>query len=90
MFAAGFSTGIFRVFDIEKTSILSEGKFHDAPITCIQFSKNGKFLITGDANSFYSIFDEEKNYSLIKTLERKTKLFYIIYKLIYKYVKFAF
>ena len=27
-FAAGYSTGIFRVFDIEKTCIIEEGKYH--------------------------------------------------------------
>jgi hypothetical protein len=28
VFAAGYSTGIFRVFDIEKTDSIFEGRYH--------------------------------------------------------------
>jgi hypothetical protein len=28
-FAAGFKSGVIRVFDIENTSILFEGRFHE-------------------------------------------------------------
>jgi hypothetical protein len=31
-FAAGFSSGVFRIFDIEKTCIVEEGKYHESPI----------------------------------------------------------
>ena len=31
-FAAGFKSGIFRVFDIENTSIKVEQKYHDSEI----------------------------------------------------------
>lgn len=41
-FAGGFSSGVFRIFDIEQTSIIKECKFHDAQITSITYSDDGK------------------------------------------------
>ena len=34
-FAGGFSSGVFRIFDIDKTCIIEEGKYHDCSITAI-------------------------------------------------------
>lgn len=41
-FAAGFKSGIFRIFDIENTSIIVESKHHDSSIQSIQYSPDGK------------------------------------------------
>lgn len=50
-FAAGYSTGIFRVFDIEKTCSIFEGRYHDKGITHITYSPDSKHLIIADENS---------------------------------------
>lgn len=50
MFAAGFSSGVFRIFDIEKTTIIEECKYHDAQITSMAYSEDGKLLFISDAN----------------------------------------
>lgn len=36
-FTAGFKSGIHRIFDIDNTSIIFEGKYHEAEITTIAY-----------------------------------------------------
>lgn len=56
-FAAGFTSGVFRIFDIEKIAIVEECKYHEAPITAIQYSLDGSHLIIGDKSSIYTVYD---------------------------------
>lgn len=49
-FAAGFASGILRIFDIEKTGILEEFKNHNSAIKYLEYSPNGKYLIVIDSS----------------------------------------
>lgn len=68
-FAAGFKSGVHRVFDIEQTSILIEGKYHESDVKCIHYSPNGLQLIIGDVRSIYKIYDVNREYQPIKTIQ---------------------
>ena len=68
-FAAGFKTGVFRVFDIENTSILNEGRYHENEINHLTFNPSGSLLCVSDSKNIYRIYDTERNYSPIKTLD---------------------
>lgn len=68
-FAAGFSSGLVRVFDIENTCIIEEAKYHNTQVCCISYSNNGKYLITGDKLSNYNLFDVERNFQPVKVFE---------------------
>lgn len=61
-FAAGFSTGIFRVFDIERINSIFEGRYHEGAIKNIAYSPDGKHLIAADENGFYCLYDVLRNY----------------------------
>ncbi|KAL4455065.1 hypothetical protein ABPG74_006447 [Tetrahymena malaccensis] len=70
-FAAGFNSGVFRVFDIEKTNTIFEGRYHESRINHIQYSPDDKHLIAGDENGFYCLYDVQRNYQPVKTFERE-------------------
>lgn len=68
-FAAGYSTGIFRIFDIEKTDSIFEGRYHEKAIKHLEYSYDDKHLIVADENSFYCLYDVARNYQPVKTFE---------------------
>jgi WD40 repeat protein len=43
-FAAGFKSGILRIFDIENTCVIDEIKHHENSILHIEYSPDGRFL----------------------------------------------
>ena len=43
-FAAGFKSGILRIFDIETTSVIQEITHHSNPIVHLQYSPDGHYL----------------------------------------------
>lgn len=61
-FAAGFESGVFRVFDIEKTCVIQETRFHDSPVETVKYSPDDKLLVVADKNSFYCVFDAQRDY----------------------------
>lgn len=61
-FAAGFKSGIHRIFDIENTSIIFEGKYHDAEICSIEYSPDGRQLAVGDCKQVYKVYDVVRDY----------------------------
>lgn len=61
-FSAGFASGTFRVFDIEKTCITEECRYHNNAITNIEYTKDGKHLLLSDSDSIYSVYDVARNY----------------------------
>ena len=69
MFVGGFQSGIFRLFNIEKTTIESEHRYHNQAIEDIKYSSTGKYIGLGDAKGFYSIIHAAKGFELIKTFE---------------------
>lgn len=68
-FVGGFSSGMFRVFSIDKIEVVSEHKFHNQPIEDIKYSPTGKLIGLGDAKGFYSIINSNNNYEFVKTFE---------------------
>lgn len=70
-FAAGFSTGIFRIFDIEKVGSIFEGRYHESAISHIEYSPDAKHLVVADENSFYCLYDVLRNYQPVKTFESR-------------------
>ena len=43
-FAAGFSSGILRIFDIENTCVVDEIKHHENAIHHVEYSNDGHYL----------------------------------------------
>jgi len=43
-FAAGFQSGVLRIFDIENTCVLEEIKHHENAIHHVDYSPDGRFL----------------------------------------------
>ena len=68
-FVGGFQSGAFKYFNIEKTSVESEHRYHNQPIEDIKYSASGRFLGLGDAKGFYSVVNASKGFELIKTFE---------------------
>jgi len=68
-FVGGFQSGSFKYFNIEKTSVESEHRYHNQPIEDTKFSCTGKYLGLGDARGFYSVVNAAKGFELIKTFE---------------------
>jgi WD repeat-containing protein 90 len=71
IFAGGFSSGVFRIFSIEKVEVLSEHKYHNQPLEDIKFSSSGKYIGMGDSKGFYTLLNCENNFEFVKTFECK-------------------
>jgi len=57
VFAAGFASGSFRVFDIERICIVEEGQFFESRLIVVQFSAKGLLLAAADLKGNYRVFD---------------------------------
>lgn len=68
LFIGGFESGIFRVFDIEKVSILEEVKYHERSIVCVKITNNGKYMGIGDKGGSYALYDIGKGYQMVKRM----------------------
>ena len=56
-------------FFFYRTCITSEAKYHNTPIKCINYSKDGKYLVTGDSLGNYNLYDTTRNYQVVKIFE---------------------
>lgn len=56
---------------MNRTNIIEEAKYHNSPIMCVQYSPNGKYLITSDQQGNYNLFDVSLNFQPIKVFEGK-------------------
>ena len=68
MFAAGFSNGLFKVFNIEKQEIISENEISDTKIRIVTFSPDAKTVIVANIEGVISIL-HTFNYHEFKTIE---------------------
>ena len=71
IFVGGFSSGVVRVFSIERVEVLSEHKYHNQAIEDIKFSASGRYIGLGDTKGFYTILDSDNKMEFVKTFESK-------------------
>lgn len=73
-FLGGFQSGVLRVFDINKLSVVTEKLLHKNPIVHISATKNSEFAICGDQSGVYSLVSLSTNLNLICYFESTSKI----------------
>jgi WD40 repeat protein len=68
-FACGFTSGVLKIFDLDKTVILYETKSFSSAIMHIKYTQNDKILISMNTQGHMSIHDANNNYIQIKLLK---------------------
>ena len=76
LFACGFSSGILKIFDLEKTEVLYECKPFKSSLNNLLFIQNDKLLVTMSAQGNLSIHDCSNNYIQIKIINIDTPAIY--------------
>jgi WD40 repeat protein len=72
-FAAGFASGIIRIFDVYNTSIKDEMKWHERSISALEYSPDSALLVAADVGSNYCIYDAKRGYEPVKVLDRQIR-----------------
>ena len=75
-FACGFSSGILKIFDLEKTEVLYECKPFKSSLNNLLYIQNDKLLVTMSAQGNISIHDSSNNYIQIKIINIDTPAIY--------------
>ena len=75
-FACGFSSGILKIFDLEKTEVLYECKPFKSSLNNLLYIQNDKLLVTMSAQGNLSIHDSSNNYIQIKIINIDTPAIY--------------
>ena len=75
-FICGFSSGIIKVFDLEKTEVLYECKPFKSPVNHLLFIQQDKLLIAMSAQGNLSIHDCLNNYKQSKIISIDTPAIY--------------
>ena len=75
-FACGFSSGILKIFDLEKTEVLYECKPFKSSLNNLLYIQNDKLLVTMSAQGNISIHDCSNNYIQIKIINIDTPAVY--------------
>ena len=68
VFACGFESGIVRVYNIERTSLLQEHCQHKGAVTEVLFTPNGALLLTAGSEGNICVYDVAQNYMPVKYL----------------------
>lgn len=68
-FACGFNSGILKIFDLDKTSILYESKSFNTPIKHLKYIQKDSYLISMNSQGHMSIHDCSNNYIQIKLIK---------------------
>ena len=76
IFACGFSSGILKIFDLEKTEVLYECKPFKSSLNHLLFIQNDKLLVAMSAQGNLSIHDCSNNYIQIKIINIDTPSIY--------------
>jgi WD40 repeat protein len=76
LFACGFSSGILKIFDLEKTEVLYECKPFKSALNNLLYIQNDKLLVTMSAQGNLSIHDCSNNYIQIKIINIDTPTVY--------------
>lgn len=72
-FAAGFASGVIRIFDVYNTSIKEEMKCHEHSISSLEYSPDSALLVAADEGSNYCVYDARRGYEPVKVLEKQIK-----------------
>ena len=75
-FACGFSSGILKIFDLEKTEVLYECKPFKSSLNNLLYIQDDKILVTMSAQGNISIHDCLNNYIQIKIINIDTPAIY--------------
>ena len=75
-FACGFSSGILKIFDLEKTEVLYECKPFKSSLNNLLYIQDDKLLVTMSAQGNISIHDCSNNYIQIKIINIDTPAIY--------------
>ena len=76
IFACGFSSGILKIFDLEKTEVLYECKPFKSALNNLLFIQNDKLLVAMSVQGNLSIHDSSNNYIQIKIINIDTPAIY--------------
>ena len=76
LFACGFSSGILKIFNLEKTEVLYECKPFKSALNNLLYIQNDKLLVTMSAQGNLSIHDCSNNYIQIKIINIDTPTVY--------------
>ena len=68
-FACGFTSGLLKIFDLDKTTILYESKSFNSPIKHIKYIQKDSFLISMNNQGHMSIHDANNNFIQIKLIK---------------------
>lgn len=68
-FLGGFRSGVLRIFDINKLSVIVEKIYHKSPITHISTSTSGKYAVLADNTGTYSLLDIKLNFEILGYFE---------------------
>eukprot|EP00347_Sterkiella_histriomuscorum_P023802 403333335 len=67
--SVGFKSGFLRIFDLQQGKLLAETMIYESPIMDIQYSPDNRFLGIFYKSSKIVIFNVEKGYQPIKTID---------------------
>lgn len=69
IFACGFTSGLIKVFDLDKTTIIYEGKAFNSSIKHLKFIQKDSLLISMNSQGNMSIHDCNNNFIQIKLIK---------------------
>jgi WD40 repeat protein len=74
LIACGHSDGLLTIWDYNRRCILKQSYEHNSEIRSINFSPDGKYLITGSFDHKIKIFDVGNNFEVMGELEHNDKV----------------
>ena len=74
LIACGHSDGLLTIWDYNRRCILKQSYEHNSEIRSINFSPDGKYLITGSFNHKIKIYDVANNFEVMGELEHNDKV----------------
>ena len=74
LIACGHSDGLLTIWDYNRRCILKQSYEHNSEIRSINFSPDGKYLITGSFDHEIKIFDVGNNFEVMGELEHNDKV----------------
>ena len=74
LIACGHSDGLLTIWDYNRRCILKQSYEHNSEIRSINFSPDGKYLITGSFDHKIKIYDVANNFEVMGELEHNDKV----------------
>lgn len=66
--AVGFSSGVVRIFELQRNLLITETRQHRAPVNRVQFTPGGRWLFTADAQGALCVYQPHKGFMPLKYL----------------------